>query len=141
MSRETVACARCALVLYAGRVKCPRCGASFVAPAPAAVMQDTAIEPVRLVPWPPDADNVAWGAKLNIGGAIRACREALGLSQQGLIERINRQGRCTDRRNRTWLSKLENRRTVPSLRSVEKLCKAFGLPVPFFLALCEVPGI
>ena len=115
LGRETVACAKCALVLYAGREKCPRCGQSFVA-APVRERQQC--------------------GRLNTGGAIYACREALGLSQDALGKRMNVKNSRAAR-----VSKLENGKAMPSLRTIVKLCKAFDIPVPFFIALCEVPGL
>ena len=126
LGRETMACAKCALVLYAGREKCPRCGQSFVA-APA---------PEELQSWPTRVGSVNSAGALNTGGAIYACREALGLSQDALGKRMNVKNSRAAR-----VSKLENGKAMPSLRTIVKLCKAFDIPVPFFIALCEVPGL
>lgn len=70
---------------------------------------------------------------LNIAGAVRACREAQNLSQSDVAARMNVP--------RTYISKIENQRCIPTLNLLDRMCSAFNLPVSFFLQLCEVRGL
>ncbi len=55
----------------------------------------------------------------NIGARLKALRLAKGLSQSDVIRRSGLMG--------AYLSRVENGHTVPTLRSLERLAKAFGI--------------
>jgi transcriptional regulator with XRE-family HTH domain len=55
----------------------------------------------------------------DIGARLKALRLAKGLSQSDVLRRSGLMG--------PYLSRVENSRTVPTLRSLERLAKAFGI--------------
>jgi antitoxin component HigA of HigAB toxin-antitoxin module len=120
--RETVRC-ECGLVQFmTERQQCRRCKLSFIEPEAPPDPVTAPLEEVQRVPQP-----------LNIGGALRTCRRALRLSQSALAAKVL----CV----RTYISKIENNRTQLGISQIERLCEALGLPVRFFIELCEVRGL
>jgi ribosome-binding protein aMBF1 (putative translation factor) len=125
--RQTVRCLQCKLVQFVTeRNHCRRCKVSFeepiVPPEPKRVQRiPIALPPIE-------------AKGLNVAGAVRICREALGLSQRD-VEALTGM-------RRTYISKIENRELLtPNLKQCARLAKGFGVPMSFFATLCEVPGL
>ncbi len=138
--RETVRC-ECGLVQFmTERQQCRRCKLSFIEPEAPPDPVTAPLEEVQRVPQLRAFKRTARkeplitpGEPLNIGGALRTCRRALGLSHSELAAKVL----CV----RTYISKIENNRTQPKIRQIERLCEALGLPVRIFIELCEVRGL
>jgi transcriptional regulator with XRE-family HTH domain len=61
------------------------------------------------------------GLAESIGRRVRAAREAAGLSQESLAEMSGI--------NRGFLGELERGESSPTVTTLEKVCKALGVPV------------
>jgi transcriptional regulator with XRE-family HTH domain len=110
-SREVVRCDQCHLVQFRTiNNLCRRCKTSLDEDEP---------EPI-LAPQPPAPEPVANGrSHLQIAAAIRMLRQRSGMSQRQLATRMQVP--------RTYVSKIENEKAVPTLSSLERL--AAGLEV------------
>src|SRR6476646_6857718 len=75
---------------------------------------------MQTIPAPQDLGPVTTIA-MNIGSTIRAYRQQKGMSQ-GDIETRTGLLRC-------YVSRVENGHTVPSLETLEKFARAFGVPI------------
>ena len=109
-SREVLRCERCQLVQFrTSGGNCRRCHKPLepeepaIAPAPLQIAQTPARE------------------ELDVARAVRALRHAKGLSQRQLASRMDVP--------RTYISKIENGKAVPTLSSLARLAAAFEAPI------------
>ena len=109
--RPVTRCARCGLVQYAtASGDCRRCGqclgVGYPKPAPRRVAAPLAARPARKMP--------------DVGRRLRELREARGLTQAALCER------CAAL-SRSFVSRVEHGRFLPSLGFLERLAEALGV--------------
>ncbi len=106
-SREVVRCDHCHLVQFrTNNQLCRKCKASLDEEEP---------EPILMSPPPPEPVS-ANHAHLQIAASIRMFRQKSGLSQRQLAMRMQVP--------RTYVSKIENEKAVPTLSSLERLATA-----------------
>jgi len=112
-SREVVRCDHCKLVQYrTANSKCRRCTRGLDAPEPVhAVLQ--------LVPHTTTAPSAEAG--LQVAGQVRDIRKARHLSQRQLAGRMQVP--------RTYISKIENGKAIPTLGSLERLAAALEVDI------------
>ena len=109
-----IRCARCRLVQYLGaRIRCPRCLADLVVPAP----EPPAPEPVG----PP-----------NVAAGVRCWRRVRGLTQKQLA--------FASHLPRTYISRIENARIVPGLLTLERVAIALEVGLPVLLTAASRNG-
>lgn len=109
--REVIRCRRCRLVQFlAASQLCRKCGARLRGVLPE--------EPVMAPE--PAAPQMAQPS-FSVAVRLKTARMAKHLSQLQLADLINAP--------RTYISKIENRRCVPSLGSLAKLAEALGVPI------------
>lgn len=112
-SREVVRCDHCHLVQFRTNSNlCRKCRTSLDAeePEPILIEQPPVIEP-------PSGNH----SHLQIASAIRSLRQRSGLSQRQLAMRMQVP--------RTYVSKIENEKAVPTLSSLQRLATALEVPV------------
>jgi transcriptional regulator with XRE-family HTH domain len=118
-SREVIRCDRCHLVQFQTHNHlCRRCHASLDPEEPVAVQ----------VAQPAPAASPSNGnghPQLQIAAAIRNLRQRSGLSQRQLALRMQVP--------RTYVSKIENEKAMPTLSSLERLARALQVHVPDLL--------
>ena len=110
--REVLRCGHCKLVQYRTTTPtCRRCKQSLEvekpAPAPA---------PLTLVPAVPEAEK-----GLQVATAVRDLRHVRNLSQRQLAARMNVP--------RTYISKIENGKAMPTLSSLDRLARALEVDI------------
>jgi transcriptional regulator with XRE-family HTH domain len=66
---------------------------------------------------------------VQFGLVVKQLREELGVSQEQLAARAEL--------NRTYVGEVERAKAMPSLATIEKIARAFGLPVSQLLSRCE----
>ena len=117
-SREVLRCDHCQLVQFktAGN-NCRRCHKSLEEDEPEPILVE-APKPVEVV-----ADTIR--GQLQVAASIRALRQRAGLSQRQLAARMSVP--------RTYVSKIENDKAMPTLSSLERLARALGVPIPELL--------
>jgi transcriptional regulator with XRE-family HTH domain len=115
-SREVVRCDHCHLVQFrTNNHLCRKCKASLDEEEP---------EPILMAPPPPDPASGSH-AHLQIAASIRMFRQKSGLSQRQLALRMQVP--------RTYVSKIENEKAVPTLSSLERLATALEVTMPDLL--------
>src|ERR1700720_293274 len=118
-SREVVRCDHCLLVQFrTSNDLCRRCHASLDEDEPEPVM---APPPPQMMP-----SNGNGRGHLNLATSIRSLRLRNGLSQRQLAARMSVP--------RTYVSKLENEKAVPTLSGLKRLADALGVEVPVLLS-------
>ena len=112
-SREVVRCDHCHLVQFrTNNNLCRKCRTSLDEDEP---------EPILVEPVPAAAPVNASHSHLQIASAIRMLRQKSGLSQRQLALRMSVP--------RTYVSKIENEKAVPTLSSLERLATALEVGV------------
>ena len=107
-SREVVRCDHCHLVQFrTNNHLCRKCRTSLDEEIP---------EPILLVPSAPAEPANGQHARLQVASAIRMLRQKSGLSQRQLAMRMQVP--------RTYVSKIENEKAVPTLSSMQRLATA-----------------
>jgi transcriptional regulator with XRE-family HTH domain len=111
-SREVVRCDHCHLVQFrTNNHLCRKCRASLDEDPPAPILME-----------PPAPERTTEGnSHLHIASAIRMFRQRSGLSQRQLALRMSVP--------RTYVSKIENEKAVPTLSSLERLANALEVSV------------
>jgi transcriptional regulator with XRE-family HTH domain len=110
-AREVVRCDFCTLVQFkTSNSKCRKCHRPLDVEEPAAMI-------LQLVTSPPVAASTEAGLK--VAGQVREIRRARHLSQRQLAVRM--------RVPRTYISKIENGKAIPTLGSLERLASALGV--------------
>lgn len=118
-SREVVRCDRCFLVQFrTSNNLCRRCHLSLDEEEPEVVTPVTEVLPIHA--------NPAGSGHLNLAYAIRSLRLRSGLSQRQLALRMAVP--------RTYVSKIENEKATPTLKSLERLAKSLEVNVPDLLS-------
>ncbi len=110
--RPVVTCVHCQLVQY-GTEKCRRCRKRPESVAVAEPVPETSLEP----------EPVVLSCSWDVGGGVLELRHTRGWSQRELIGRMGSG-------ERTYLTKLERNRLVPNLSTLERLSRAFEVPIP-----------
>ena len=72
------------------------------------------------------------GEAIDYGRALKICRAAPKVSQQ----QVARKARITA----SYLSLIESGRRIPSLPTLERVCKAMGVPAHLVMLLAAGPG-
>ena len=119
-NREVVRCDHCYLVQFRTvNNLCRRCRTSLDEdePEPILAPQIAATEPDR-----------GEGSDVQVAGAIRMLRQGHGMSQRQLALRMGVP--------RTYVSKIENKKAIPTLSSLERLAAALEVTVYDLLCLC-----
>jgi transcriptional regulator with XRE-family HTH domain len=112
-SREVVRCDHCHLVQFrTNNNLCRKCRTSLDEDEP---------EPILVEPTPVVAPTNGTRSHLQIAAAIRMLRQKSGLSQRQLALRMSVP--------RTYVSKIENEKAVPTLSSLERLARALEVGV------------
>lgn len=112
-SREVVRCDHCHLVQFrTNNNLCRKCRTS---------LDDDIPEPILVEPAPPVAPTNGHHSHLQIAAAIRMLRQKSGLSQRQLALRMSVP--------RTYVSKIENEKAVPTLSSLQRLATALEVGV------------
>jgi transcriptional regulator with XRE-family HTH domain len=120
-SREVVRCDHCHLVQFrTGNNLCRKCRTSLDEDEPEPILVE---EPPA--PEPPSGHR----SHLQIAAAIRMLRQKSGLSQRQLALRMQVP--------RTYVSKIENEKAVPTLSSLQRLATALEVGVPDLLKGCN----
>lgn len=114
--REVLRCDHCELVQFRRATPtCVRCKRSLEVQAP-----EPAPLPLTLVPPP-----VAQEGRLQVATAVRDLRHARNLSQRQLAGRMNVP--------RTYISKIENGKAMPTLSSLSRLANALQVDISVLL--------
>jgi transcriptional regulator with XRE-family HTH domain len=114
--REVLRCDHCSLVQFrTHNALCRRCHKSIVVEAPA-----PAPAPLALVPAQPVVEN-----GIQVAHAVRDLRHVRNLSQRQLAARMNVP--------RTYISKIENGKAMPTLSSLDRLAKALEVDMSALL--------
>ena len=117
LERQVLRCTHCTLVQYRPASNaCRRCRKSLeierpVAPVPA---------PLALVPQPVEAGN-----GIQVAAAVRDLRNVRNLSQRQLAARMGVP--------RTYISKIENGKAMPTLSSLDRLARALDVDISALL--------
>jgi transcriptional regulator with XRE-family HTH domain len=112
-SREVVRCDHCHLVQFrTNNNLCRRCKTSLDEDIP---------EPVIEIPQPVAAPASEKHSHLQVAAAIRMLRQKSGLSQRQLAMRMQVP--------RTYVSKIENEKAMPTLSSLQRLATALEVPM------------
>src|SRR5262249_8938709 len=118
-SREVIRCDRCHLVQFQTHNHlCRRCHTSLDPEEP------PPIEVAPPMPLPTNG-NGNGHPQLQIASAIRVLRQRSGLSQRQLALRMQVP--------RTYVSKIENEKAMPTLSSLERLARALEVQIPDLL--------
>jgi transcriptional regulator with XRE-family HTH domain len=116
-SREVIRCDHCQLVQFQTHNHlCRKCRTSLDPEEPA---------PVEVAAPIPAPSNGNGHPQLQIASAIRLLRQRSGLSQRQLAMRMQVP--------RTYVSKIENEKAMPTLSSLQRLAKALEVHVPDLL--------
>ncbi len=114
--REVLRCDHCSLVQFrTASALCRRCHKSIVVEAPPPVPA-----PLTLVPAQPVEDS-----GIQVASAVRDLRHVRNLSQRQLAARMNVP--------RTYISKIENGKAMPTLSSLDRLAKALDVDMSALL--------
>ena len=114
--REVVRCDNCKLVQFRGvSAACRRCKTCLEVEEP-----EPAPTPLTLVPAPAAADG-----NLQVATAVRDLRHVRNLSQRQLAARMNVP--------RTYISKIENGKAMPTLSSLSRLANALQVDISVLL--------
>jgi len=114
--REVIRCKHCKLNQFRpATLVCVRCKKSLEMELPAPVLA-----PLTLVPAPPEAPQ-----GLQVANAVRDLRHVRNLSQRQLAARMNVP--------RTYISKIENGKAMPTLSSLDRLAKALDVDMSALL--------
>ena len=114
--REVVRCDHCELVQFRRATpSCLRCKRSLEVKAP-----EPAPAPLTLVPSPPAQDG-----HIQVATAVRDLRHVRNLSQRQLAARMNVP--------RTYISKIENGKAMPTLSSLQRLATALQVDISVLL--------
>lgn len=117
-SREVVRCDHCQLVQFrTNSNNCRRCRKSLEEDEPVPILMPIPIAPEEAPSSP--------RSELQVASSIRALRQRAGLSQRQLATRMNVP--------RTYVSKIENDKAMPTLSSLERLARALGVGIPDLL--------
>lgn len=115
--REVLRCDHCALVQFRTATSlCRRCHKSLDVEEPEPVMA-----PLAVVPTPAPSN----GTGLQVADAVRDLRRVRNLSQRQLATRMGVP--------RTYISKIENGKAMPTLSSLERLAKALQVDISALL--------
>lgn len=114
--REVLRCDHCTLVQFrTANALCRKCHKSLAVPAPAPPPPPVAMMPVRVV------DETG----LQVAEAVRDLRHVRNLSQRQLAARMGVP--------RTYISKIENGKAMPTLSSLNRLAKALEVDMSALL--------
>jgi transcriptional regulator with XRE-family HTH domain len=114
--REVLRCDNCSLVQFrTANALCRRCRRSLEVEVPEPVSA-----PITLVPPQPEQDG-----GLQVASAVRDLRHVRNLSQRQLAARMNVP--------RTYISKIENGKAMPTLSSLDRLAKALQVDISALL--------
>ncbi len=117
-SREVVRCDHCQLVQFkTGSNNCRRCHRSLEEDEPEPILVEA--------PKPAETAENSPRCQLQVAASIRALRHRAGLIQRQLAARMSVP--------RTYVSKIENDKAMPTLSSLERLARALGVPIPELL--------
>lgn len=115
--REVLRCDHCALVQFrTASSMCRRCHKSLDVEEPQPVAQ-----PIAVVPTVESSDD----SGLQVATAVRDLRHVRNLSQRQLATRMNVP--------RTYISKIENGKAMPTLSSLERLARALQVDISALL--------
>jgi len=110
-AREVLRCDHCSLVQFrTSNSLCRRCH------KPLEIEEPEPMQPELVAPAPETA-----GEGVNVARAVREIRASRSLSQRQLAERMNVP--------RTYISKIENGKAVPTLSSLERLATALAVDI------------
>lgn len=110
-AREVLRCEHCSLVQFrTTNSLCRRCH------KPLEMEEPEVLQPQLVAPAPESG-----GDGVNVARAVREIRASRSLSQRQLAERMNVP--------RTYISKIENGKAVPTLSSLERLATALGVDI------------
>ena len=119
-NREVVRCDHCHLVQFKTvNNLCRRCRTSLDEDEP---------EPIFAPPIEATEPEPRERSEVQVAGAIRMLRQRHGMSQRQLALRMNVP--------RTYVSKIENEKAIPTLSSLERLAEALEVTVYDLLRLC-----
>ena len=122
-SREVVRCDECHLVQFrTNNNLCRRCRTSLDEDEP---------EPILTTAMPVAEAEESSESEVRLAKAIRSLRHRSGLSQRQLALRMGVP--------RTYVSKIENEKAVPTLSSLARLARALEVSVPDLLRECGPP--
>ena len=114
--REVLRCDHCSLVQFrSATAVCRRCKKGLEVQKP-----ETASAPLALVPTPPAVESGP-----QVAAAVRDLRHVRNLSQRQLAARMNVP--------RTYISKIENGKAMPTLSSLDRLAKALQVDISALL--------
>ncbi len=114
--REVLRCDQCKLVQFrSASTTCRRCKTCLEVDVP-----EPAPAPLALVPPPPPSDG-----NLQVATAVRDLRHVRNLSQRQLAARMNVP--------RTYISKIENGKAMPTLSSLSRLANALQVDISVLL--------
>ena len=114
--REVLRCDHCKLVQFRTPTPvCRRCKKSMVLDKPAPVSA-----PLQFVPAAPDKEE-----NIQVASAVRDLRHVRNLSQRQLAARMNVP--------RTYISKIENGKAMPTLSSLDRLARALEVDISALL--------
>jgi transcriptional regulator with XRE-family HTH domain len=114
--REVLRCDNCSLVQFrTASVNCRRCRKSLEVEVPEPVSA-----PIALVPAQPEQQG-----GLQVATAVRDLRHVRNLSQRQLAARMNVP--------RTYISKIENGKAMPTLSSLDRLARALQVDISALL--------
>jgi transcriptional regulator with XRE-family HTH domain len=118
--REVCRCAHCGLNQFRGTLDaCRRCKKSLFPEPPKAAA------PLALVAEPIVHHDAALAGKLQVSAAVRDLRKVRGLSQRQLAGRMGVP--------RTYISKIENGKAMPTLSSMDRLARALQVDISALL--------
>jgi transcriptional regulator with XRE-family HTH domain len=119
-SREVVRCDHCCLVQFrTSNNLCRRCRTSLEEDEP---------EPILAPPLPLTTRRSSERSEVQVATAIRSLRQRAGLSQRQLAIRMGVP--------RTYVSKVENEKAIPTLSSLNRLATALQISIPDLLRAC-----
>ena len=119
-AREVVRCDACHLVQFrTNNNQCRKCHTSLDADETEPILAPVA------VPAHAHHHGERSSSELQVAKAIRCLRQRAGLSQRQLAERM--------KVPRTYVSKIENEKAMPTLSSLERLARALNVTVPDLL--------
>ena len=114
--REVLRCDHCSLVQFrTANASCRRCHKSLVIP-----VHEPVPAPLAIVPAQPVNDS-----GLQVAAAVRDLRHVRNLSQRQLAARMNVP--------RTYISKIENGKAMPTLSSLDRLARALEVDMSALL--------
>ena len=114
-AREVLRCEHCSLVQFrTSNSLCRRCH------KPLEIEEPEPMQPELVAPSPESADE-----GVNVARAVREIRASRSLSQRQLAERMNVP--------RTYISKIENGKAMPTLSSLDRLARALQVDISTLL--------